>query len=179
MFFTAVNPTDIREHWQTEFDMTKPRIAEHRQKCKEHRNTVYRVNGLVAGGKDAQKGRQAVFFTAVKPMESKDHWQTEFDMTKPRVAIHIQKLGRYSRTTVYWVNLKIAQRRGLLFFQTRSNAIILYNTLTPCCIEKKVLWKTAEVLYDQVYRSPRSPVKLTLKPAWTKRRSDTSNSEAR
>ena len=32
MFFTAVNPMDIREHWQTAFDLTKPRIALYRQK---------------------------------------------------------------------------------------------------------------------------------------------------
>ena len=34
MFFTAVNPMNIREHWQTDFDLTKPRIAENRQSGK-------------------------------------------------------------------------------------------------------------------------------------------------
>ena len=67
----------------------------------------------------------------------------------------------------------------MTFYQTRSNAIILYNVLPPCCIEKVVLWKTGEELYDQVYKSPRSPPKITLKTAWTKRRVDTSNLEAR
>ena len=38
-------------------------------------------SGLVAGGKDAKQVRQAAFFTAVNPMKSKDHWQTEFNLT--------------------------------------------------------------------------------------------------
>ena len=39
-------------------------------------------SGIAAGGKDAKKGRQAAFFTAVNPMKSKDHWQMEFNLTK-------------------------------------------------------------------------------------------------
>ncbi len=119
-----------------------------------------------------------MFFTAVNPMNIHEHWQKEFDLTKPRIAVYRQKWKLY-QNTVYWINLTVAQRKGLKFYLTRSNAIILYNTLPPCCMEKVVLWKTGEVLYDQVYKSPRSPPKITLKTAWTKRRVDTSNLEAR
>ena len=40
------------------------------------------------------------------------------------------------QNTVYWCNLKLAQRKGLQFYQTRSNAIVLFNTLLAICIEK-------------------------------------------
>ena len=33
------------------------------------------------------------------------------------------------QNTVYWCNLRVAQSKGLQFYQTRSNAIILYNIL--------------------------------------------------
>ena len=33
------------------------------------------------------------------------------------------------QNTVYWCNLRVAQRKVLQFYQARSNAIILYNTL--------------------------------------------------
>ena len=47
-------------------------------------------SGLIAGGRDAKKVRQTVFFTAVNHMEIREHWQTEFDLTKPRIAIFRQ-----------------------------------------------------------------------------------------
>ena len=33
---------------------------------------------------------------------------------------------------MYWVNTRLAQRKGLTFHQTRSNAIILHDTLHHC-----------------------------------------------
>ena len=83
---------------------------------------------LVAGGKDAKKGRQAVFFTTVNPMEIRDHWPTEFDLTKPRIAIHRQNLKVY-QDTVYWVSLKLLRGTDLRSTrpdQTRSFSTILF-----------------------------------------------------
>ena len=48
-------------------------------------------SGLSADGRDAKKGRQTVFFTAVNPMEIREHWQTEFELTKPRITVNRQK----------------------------------------------------------------------------------------
>ena len=87
-----------------------------------------------------------MFFIAVNPMNIREHWQTDFDLTKPSIAVYRQKWNVVYQNTVYWVNLNVAQRKGLTFYQTKSNAIILCNTLPPCCIEKVVLWKTGEVL---------------------------------
>ena len=43
------------------------------------------------------------------------------------------------------------------FYQTRSHAIVLHNTLPAICIEKAVCMKTKEGLYHKVYLSPRFP----------------------
>ena len=75
-------------------------------------------SGLIPGGQILSNG-QTVFFTSVDPMD-KEHKDPEtIDL----------KAWKKHRNTVYWVDTKLAQKKGLKFYQTRSNAIILYNTL--------------------------------------------------
>ena len=70
-------------------------------------------------------------------------------------------LGVLNKNTLHWCNLKLAQRKGLQFFQNRSHAIALFNAL-PAIIEKVVYMKTGEALYCKVFQSPRlSRVVLT------------------
>ena len=52
------------------------------------------------------------------------------------------------------------------FYQTRSNAIILHETLPAYCIPKVVRMETGEVIYEKVYMSPRPPPKISLKHDW-------------
>ena len=59
-------------------------------------------------------------------------------------------------------------REGLTFYQTRSNAIIIHETLPAYCIPKVVRLKTGEVLHEKVYMSPRPPPKISLKHEWTR-----------
>ena len=47
--------------------------------------------------------------------------------------------------------------RGLHFYQTRSHATVLYNTLLTVCIEKAVCMKTQDELYQKVRLTPRLP----------------------
>ena len=47
------------------------------------------------------------------------------DETKDRA---IQEYLDTSSNTVYWCNLKLTQEKGLQFYQTRSHAVVLYNT---------------------------------------------------
>ena len=54
---------------------------------------------------------------------------------------------------MYWCNLRVAESKGLQFYQTRSNATILYNTFPAVCIEKVVIRKSGEELYSQTYHS--------------------------
>ena len=93
---------------------------------------------LIAGGQISSRERQTVFFTAVNPM-NKDHRDPqELDLTKPRLASYKQKWKRH-QDTVYWIDIQLAQNKGFKFYQTRSNAIILYDTLPACCILKVIV----------------------------------------
>ena len=57
-----------------------------------------------------------------------------------------------------------------MFYQTRSNAIILQGTLPAHCIPKVERLKTGEKLYEKQYLSPRPPPMISLKHDlnWTK-----------
>ena len=48
------------------------------------------------------------------------------------------------------------------FYQPRSNAITLFNSLPAICIEKVVFMKTGEDLYSNVFQSPRLPRRTIL-----------------
>ena len=50
----------------------------------------------------------------------------------------VHKYLRIHQNTVYWCNLKLAKEKGLQFYQTRSHAIAIFNTL-PAILRK---WKT-------------------------------------
>ena len=50
-----------------------------------------------------------------------------------------------------------------MFYQTRSNAIILQGTLPAHCIVKVERLKTGEKLYERQYLSLRPPPKISLK----------------
>ena len=69
--------------------------------------------------------------------------------------------------TVYWVDIQLAQRRGLKFYQTRSNAVILHDTLPAYCVSKAIVMKSEEIIYQKVYVSPRPPPSISYKDNWT------------
>ena len=69
---------------------------------------------------------------------------------------------------MYWVDINLALKKGLKFYQTRSNAIILHETLPAYCIPKVVRMETGEVIYEKVDASPRPPLKISLKHDWMK-----------
>ena len=97
-------------------------------------------SGLIPGGQNSNKDRQTVFFTAVNPMHKNHQNPKELDLTKPRLASYKQK-WQVHQDTVYWVDIQLAQREGLKFYQTRSNAVILCDTLPAFCISKTIVLK--------------------------------------
>ena len=123
-------------------------------------------SGLIPGGHNSSKERQRVFFTAVNPMD-KDHKDPyNLDLTKPRLASYKQRKWKRHQDMVHWVDIQLAQRKGLKFYQTRCNAIILYDTLPAYCISKVVVMKTEEIKNQKVYVSPRPPPKISYKDNW-------------
>ena len=74
--------------------------------------------------------------------------------------------GRNIKTLLFGSTSILRSGKGLTFFQSRSNAIILQETLPIYCILKVVRMETGEVIYEKVYMSPRPPPKISLKHEW-------------
>ena len=83
-------------------------------------------------------------------------------------AQYLHNAWKRHQDAVYWVDINLAIRKGLRFYHTRSNAIILQRILPAHCIPKVVRLKTGEVLYEKAYMSPRPPPKISLRHDWTK-----------
>ena len=106
-------------------------------------------SGLKLGGQNSSK-RQTVFFLPVDPRDKSHKDPDEIDLNVPRRAQYLHNAWKRHQDAVYWVDIDLAIREGLKFYQTRSNAIILQETLPAYCIPKVVRLKTVEVLYDKV-----------------------------
>ena len=101
---------------------------------------------------------------------NKDHKDPhELDLTKPRLASYKQKKSKRHQDTVCWVDIQLAQREGLKFYQTRSNAIFLDDTVPAYCIPEVVVMESGEIIYEKVYASPRHPSKISFKGNWMKK----------
>ena len=120
---------------------------------------------LIPGGQILSK-RQTVFFLPVDPM-NKEHKDPE-DLKAPRLARYLQTAWKRLKNTVYWVDIQLAHRKGLKFYQTRCNAIIFYDTLPAYCIPEAIMMETGEIIFENVYASPRPPPKISFKDNWKK-----------
>ena len=124
-------------------------------------------SGSIPGGQNSSK-RQTVFFLPSDPRDKKHKDPEKIDLNVPRRAQYLHNAWKKHQDAVYWVDIDLAIRKGLTFYQTRSNAIILQGTLPAYCIPKVVRLKTGEVLYEKAYMSPRPPPKISLSHDWTK-----------
>ena len=119
-------------------------------------------NGLIPGSQDLSR-RQTVIFLPIDPRD-KNHKDPEYiDFSVPRRARYVHSAWKKHQDAVFWVDINLAIREGLTFYQTRSNAIILQGTLPAYCIPKVERLKTGEVLYERPYLSPRPPPKISLR----------------
>ena len=119
-------------------------------------------NGLVPGGQNSSR-RQTVFFLPVDP-RNESHRDPEYiDFSVPRLARYMHKAWKRHQDVVFWVDIDLAIKEGLVFYQTRSNALILQGTLPAYCITKVERLKTGKVLYERPYLSPRPPPKISLR----------------
>ena len=124
-------------------------------------------SGLIPGGQNLSK-RQTVFFLPVDPMD-KEHKDPEtIDLGAARLARYMYKAWKKHQNTVYWVDIKLAQKKGLKSYQTRSNAIIFCDTLPAYCIPKVVRMETGEIINEKGYKSHRLPPKISLRHDWMK-----------
>ena len=79
---------------------------------------------------------------------------------------YLHKAWMRHQDGVCWVDINLALKKGLEFYQTRSIAIMVQETLPACCVPKVVRMETVEVIYEKVYMSPRPPPKISLKHEW-------------
>ena len=124
-------------------------------------------SGLIPGGQNLRK-RQTVFFLPVNPMNKEYKDLETVDLKAPRLARYMHKAWKKHQNTVYWVEIKLAQRKGFKFYQTRSNAIILYNTLPSFCFPKPIKMETGEIFYEKVFESLPPPPRISFKDSWMK-----------
>ena len=119
-------------------------------------------NGLIPGGQDLSR-RQTVFFLPIDPRDT-DHKDPEhIDFSVPPRAQYIHNARKKHQDAVFSVDIDLAIREGLTFYQTRSKAIILQGTRPAYCIPKVERLKTGEVLYERSYMSLRPPPKISLR----------------
>ena len=119
-------------------------------------------NGLIPGGQDSSR-RQTVFFLPIDPRDKKHKDPEHIDFSVPRRAKYVHSAWKKHQDAVFWVDINLAIKEGLTFYQTRSNAVILQGTLPAYCIPKVVRLKTGEVWYEKTYLSPRPPPKISLR----------------
>ena len=107
--------------------------------------------------------RQRVFFLLFDPRDKGHQDPAKTDLTVPRRAQYLHSAWKKHQDAVFWVDINLAIQKGLTFYQTRSNAIILQGILPAYCIPKVVRLKTGEVLHEKSYMSPRPPPKISLR----------------
>ena len=105
-------------------------------------------SGFISGGQNLSH-RQTVFFLSVDPMDKNHKDPDTIDLSVPRHAQYMHKAWKKHQNAVYWFDINLAMKKGLKFYQTRSNAIILQETLPAYCIPKVVRMETGEVIYGK------------------------------
>ena len=85
-------------------------------------------SGLIPGGQNSSK-RQTVFFLPIDPRDKGHQDLAKIDFPVPRRTRYLHSAWKKHQDAVIWVDIDLAIRKGLTFYQTRSNAIIFQGTL--------------------------------------------------
>ena len=92
-----------------------------------------------------------MFFLLVDPRDESHRDPERIDFSVPRLARYMHSAWKRHQDAVFWVDIDLAISDGLMFYQTRSNAIILQGTLPAYYISKVERLKTGEMLYERRY----------------------------
>ena len=102
-------------------------------------------SGLIFGGQNLSN-RRTVFLLPID-LRDKNHKDPEkIDLNVPCRGLYLLEAWKKHQDAVYW----LAIRKGLTFYQARSNAIVLQGTLPAHCNPKVVRLKTGEVLNEKL-----------------------------
>ena len=75
-------------------------------------------NGLIPGGQDSSR-RQTVFFLPTDPRDETHKDLEHIDYSVPRLARYVHSAWKRHQDAVFWVDIDLAIREGLTFYQTR------------------------------------------------------------
>ena len=115
-----------------------------------------------------------MFLTAVDPVNEHLTKEQHYHRVVP-----YKSKWKVHENEVYWVNVPVAQKKALTFYQTQSNAMILHNSVPADCIERVVNMKSEEMLFESARLSPRPPPKKVLQRAWQVRYEDHQHADER
>ena len=118
-------------------------------------------SGLIPGGQNLNN-RQKIFFLPVDPMDKNHKYPDTIDLNAPRDAQYMHKAWKRHQNTVYWVDINLALRKGLKFYQTRSNAIILSRNTSSLLNSVKFLGWKLEKSYTRKYMRHLGPIQRSL-----------------
>ena len=91
----------------------------------------------------------------------------ELDLTKPRLASYEKKWKRH-QDKVYWVDKKLAQKKGFKFYQTKIERNHPLRHTHSLLYPESKCDELKEIIYQKVYVSPRPPQKISFKDNWMK-----------
>ena len=124
-------------------------------------------SGLIPGCENLSN-RQTGFLLPVDPMDKNRKDPDTIDLEAPRLAQYMHKASKKHQNTENWIDINFALKKGLKFYQTRSNAIILHETLAAYCIPNVVRMETGGVIFEKENASLGPPPKISLKHDWMK-----------
>ena len=78
-------------------------------------------NGLIPGGQNSSR-RQTVFFLPIDPRNEEHQDPEHIDFSVPRRAQYMHSAWKKHQDAVFWVDIDLAIRKGLTFYQTRSTS---------------------------------------------------------
>ena len=85
-------------------------------------------SGLIPAGQKIEHKTDSIL-PACESCGQRTQRSWEIDLKAPRHAQYMQTAWKKNQNTVYSVDINLAQKNWLKFYQTRSNAIIFHNTL--------------------------------------------------
>ena len=79
--------------------------------------------------------------------------------------MHYETKWKHSRHAVCWFRFPKAQEKGLTFWQTRSHATTVHDSVPPDCIKKEISEKGDKTLYQRLTTLRPAPRQI-FKNAW-------------
>ena len=126
-------------------------------------------SGLILGGKEKDKARQAVFLTPTNPFGNDPEEEGPHDDYTFRKKVPYVTRWKPYQDAVFWIRLSKAQDQGLEFWQTKSFAIMTHATIPGDCIDRVTSQNGDRVLFERL-ETPWPAPKVTLKQNWQSQR---------